>query len=75
MPFPSPDLDRLRVVFNQERAARELTYEQLAERSGLSRQTLLNISSGKYNGDLRTWLLLAKAFDRSLDDLLAPVWE
>lgn len=49
-------------------------FEQLAERSGISRQTLLNISSGKYNGDLRTWLKLSAAFAASLDDLLAPVW-
>jgi len=52
-----------------------LTYEQLAEKSGLSRQTLLNIASGKYNGDLRTWMLLARAFETDLDSLLSTTWD
>ncbi|ODA89870.1 hypothetical protein ATY41_12055 [Leifsonia xyli subsp. xyli] len=61
-------------MLNDRRHSTGLTFEQLAERSGISRQTLLNISSGKYNGDLRTWLRLSKAFEVSQDDLLAPVW-
>ncbi|MFT4259870.1 helix-turn-helix transcriptional regulator [Microbacterium sp.] len=70
-----PDLTRLRIIFVAQRDAHGWTYEELAERSGVSRQTLLNISSGKYNGDLKTWMKLARAFNTSLDELLAPVWE
>ncbi len=51
-----------------------MTYEQLAELSGISRQTLLNISSGKYNGDLRTWLKLARSFNEEIGRLLSDVW-
>ena len=51
-----------------------MTFDQLAEHSGISRQTLLNISSGKYNGDLRTWLKLARAFDVEIGALLSDVW-
>ena len=72
---PEPNLDSLRSILNAHRHAAGCTYEELSERSGLSRQTLLNIASGKYRGDLRTWLLLARAFETDLDTLLAPVWE
>lgn len=75
VPLPEPDLSRLRAVFVRERDNAGLTYEELAERSGVSRQTLLNLASGKYHGDLRTWMLLARAFDTNLDALLAPTWE
>lgn len=72
---PEPNLDALRSIFDARRHVVGWTYEELSERSGLSRQTLLNIASGKYRGDLRTWLLLARAFETDLDTLLAPVWE
>ncbi|WP_231635280.1 helix-turn-helix transcriptional regulator [Luteipulveratus halotolerans] len=69
-----PDLTRLREVFLSERGRHHQTYEELADATGLARQTLLNIASGKYHGDLRTWLLLAKTWGVTLDTLLAPVW-
>lgn len=74
-PVPPPNMERVREVFVRERATRHQTFETLAEETGLSRQTLLNISSGKYNGDLRTWLILSRAWGLSLDELLATVWE
>lgn len=67
-------MSKLRDVFIDRRAAAGQTYEELAEASGVSRQTLLNISAGRYNGDLRTWLLLSHAWRVGLDDLVAPVW-
>ncbi|WP_298038945.1 helix-turn-helix transcriptional regulator [uncultured Microbacterium sp.] len=69
-----PDLTRLGAIFNDHRATSGLTYDELAEKSGLSRQTLLNLAAGRFNGDLRTWMLLAKAFDTSLDAMLDPAW-
>ena len=74
MPSSAFDLSRLRGIINRRRTEAGLTFEQLAELSGVSRQTLLNLSSGKYNGDLRTWLRLAQAFDLGLDELLGEVW-
>ena len=59
---------------NNRRRASGLTFDQLAERSGVSRQTLLNISGGRYRGDIVTWLRLAPAFGVSLDELFAPVY-
>ena len=75
MPTPEPNLDALRAIFIDARERSGLTYDQLSERSGLSRQTLLNIASARYRGDLRTWLLLSRAFETPLDVLLAPVWK
>ena len=69
-----PDLTQLRLIFNKRRYESGLTFERLAEASGVSRQTLLNLSSGKYHGDLRTWLRLSRVFGVSLDELLADVW-
>lgn len=70
-----PDLSRMRLVFNDFRGRSGLTYDELAEASGISRRTLLHISSGKYVGDLRTWVVLAKVWGVSLDELIAPVWD
>lgn len=72
---PEPDLDQLRVAFNRARHAASLTFDQLAEYSGVSRQTLINLSQGRYYGDLKTWLKLSAAFGVSLDELVRPVWE
>lgn len=51
-----------------------MTIEQLSEASGVSRQTILNLGSGKHHGDLKTWLKLSKALGLDLDEMLAPVW-
>lgn len=47
-------MTQVRTIFNRARQQADLTFEELAELSGVSRQTLLNISGGKYYGDLRT---------------------
>lgn len=39
-----PDLSMLRVIFNRRRQESGLTFDELAERSGVARQTLLNVS-------------------------------
>lgn len=75
IPAPEPDMTQLRVVLSRARANAGWTFEELAERSGVSRQTLLNLSSGKYAGDLKTWLKLSRAFGIGMDELLAPVWD
>lgn len=64
----------MRSTFNAHRRDSGMTYDELAEVSGLSRRTLLNIGSGTYVGDLRTWLILAKVWGVSLDGLFEGVW-
>lgn len=74
-PLPQPDLDRLADAFTEARIASGLSYSDLVNMTGLARQTLFNIASGRVQGNLATWLLLARAFDVSLDELLGPVWD
>jgi len=71
---PEPDLDQLRVAFNRARYAANLTFDQLAELSGVSRQTLINLSQGRHYGDLKTWLKLSAAFGVTVDELVGAVW-
>lgn len=76
MPIPpDPDLTALKVVIGRARVRAGMTIEQLSEASGVSRQTILNLGSGKHYGDLKTWLKLSHALGIGLDELLAPVWE
>ncbi|WP_392507838.1 hypothetical protein ACF3NT_13625 [Naumannella halotolerans] len=72
---PEPNLATLREVFNRLRHQSGQSYDDLAEASGLSRRTLINIGTGTTHGDLRTWLILARTWSKSMDELLAPVWE
>ena len=74
MVTPDPDLTQLRLIFNRRRYESGMTYERLAEASGVSRQTLLNLASGKYRGDIGTWLRLSRVFGVSMDEMLADVW-
>ncbi|MGW9111692.1 helix-turn-helix transcriptional regulator [Microbacterium sp. NPDC055683] len=73
VPVPEPDLAQLRGIFNDHRHRSGLTYEQLSEQAGISRQTLLNLAAGRFHGDLRTWIKLSRAFGVTLDDLLSSV--
>ena len=74
MVVEEPDLAQLRVILTEAKRRSGWTFEQLAARSGVSRQTLINVASGRHRGTLKTWLKLARAFGVSLDELLAPVW-
>ncbi|MEZ2392069.1 helix-turn-helix transcriptional regulator [bacterium RCC_150] len=68
-------MTQLRHILNRRRAQAGLTLEQLAETSGVSRQTLLNLSSGRHYGDLKTWLKLSNAFGVDIGELLNDVWD
>ncbi|WP_147102877.1 helix-turn-helix transcriptional regulator [Nesterenkonia populi] len=75
MPLQSdPDLDQLKHILGKARVDAGMTLEQLAEASGVGRQTIVQLSNGKYYGDLKTWLKLSRALGVSLDELTAPVW-
>lgn len=65
---------RLAHAFKVHKANSGMTYDQLAEATGLARQTLLNLAAGRTYGDLRTWLILAKVWGVTLDDLTAAAW-
>lgn len=46
-----------------------LKQEELANIVGVTRQTISLIESGKYNPTIKLCLLLAKALDKTLDEL------
>ncbi|MEW2252328.1 MULTISPECIES: helix-turn-helix transcriptional regulator [unclassified Streptomyces] len=67
---PDPDLTALRLVLARLRTDRGWTFDELAERSGLSRRTLIDLEHGRTTGTLTTWHALAHTFDVPFDELL-----
>ncbi|MFI5534130.1 helix-turn-helix transcriptional regulator [Kitasatospora sp. NPDC051853] len=65
----------LRTELARLRADRGWTYDQLAERSGLSRRTVIEIEQGRTIGTLATWHALAHAFDVSVGALADKLCE
>ena len=47
----------------------DLTQQELADRVGVTRQTIGLIEAGKYNPTLKLCLMLARATRKSLDEL------
>lgn len=62
-------------VTNQIRTLRflngEMTQQQLADRVGVTRQTILAIENGKYSPSLELAFLIADVFDKPLEDVFA----
>ena len=54
------------------RVAKDLSQEQLAEKCGVSRQTISAIEKGDYNPTIRLCLAICKALGKTLDELF---WE
>ena len=51
------------------RVQSDLTQAQLAEKAGVTRQTIGLIEAGKFNPSLRLCLAIARALNKTLDDL------
>ena len=54
------------------RAALDLSQQQLAERVGVSRQTISAIEKGDYNPTIKLCLAICRALGKTLDELF---WE
>lgn len=54
------------------RIEKDLTQEELAEKVGITRQTVGLIESGRYNPTLKLCIDIAKALGKTLNDLF---WE
>ena len=54
------------------RIEKELSQAQLAERAGVTRQTIGLIEAGKYNPTLNLCLKICKTLNKTLDELF---WE
>jgi transcriptional regulator with XRE-family HTH domain len=70
---PDPDFDALRLELARLRAIAGWTYDELAERSGVSRRTLIEIEQGRTVGSLKTWHALAHVLGTSFDQLLGSM--
>lgn len=57
--------NRLRVL----RAERDLTQEDLARAVGVTRQTILAIEKGDYDPSLQLALLIARRFERPMEEV------
>ena len=54
------------------RAAKDMSQGELAERVGVSRQTINSIEKGDYNPTIKLCVAICKELDKTLDDLF---WE
>ncbi|MFF9051547.1 helix-turn-helix domain-containing protein [Streptomyces yangpuensis] len=68
-PPPAPNLKALHLELSRLRAARGWTYDQLAERSGLARRTLIEIEQGRTVGSIQTWHRLAHALGTPIGEI------
>ncbi|MFF9119023.1 helix-turn-helix transcriptional regulator [Streptomyces massasporeus] len=70
---PEPDLTALRVNLARLRGEHGWTFDELADRSGLSRRTLIDLEHGHTTGSVTTWHALAHTFDVPLEHLLGTL--
>lgn len=49
--------------------ADEMTQQALAEKVGVSRQTIISIEAGKYSPSLELAFKIAKAFDKDINEV------
>ena len=54
------------------RAEKDMSQAELAEKVGVSRQTINSIEKGDYNPTIKLCLSICKTLDRTLDELF---WE
>ncbi|WP_432590499.1 helix-turn-helix transcriptional regulator [Streptomyces sp. HD1123-B1] len=70
---PDPNLTALRVQLARLRDERGWTFDELAERSGLSRRTVIDLEHGRTTGSVTTWHALAHTFGVPLGPLLGTL--
>lgn len=61
-----------RIKLRMARVEHDLTQAQLAEKAGVTRQTIGLIENGAYNPTLNLCVAIARALDKTLNDLF---WE
>ncbi|MFF3277337.1 helix-turn-helix transcriptional regulator [Streptomyces chrestomyceticus] len=70
---PDPDLTALSLTLARLRGERGWTFDELADRSGLARRTLIDLEHGRAAGNVTTWHTLAHTFDVPIQDLLGAL--
>lgn len=69
-PTRDPNFEALRLTLARLRDERGWSFDELAERSGVSRRTLIEMEHGQSNGRLESWFRIAEAFETPLGDLV-----
>lgn len=69
-PFGMPNFGALQSEFQRLRHQSGLTYDALAEKTGVSRRTLISIENGQSHGSVETWYRISRAFGVNLSDLM-----
>lgn len=69
-PVREPNFEALRLELSRHRASRGWTYDELAERSGVTRRTLIAMETGTTNGRVDSWFRVAQAFGLEVGELL-----
>ncbi len=59
----------IRNLVRQKRLLGDMTQQQLADRVGVTRQTILSIEKGKYTPSVALALCIAEVFDVSVETL------
>ena len=62
----------MRNILQQLRAEKSWTQNQLAQRLGVSRQTINALETGKYDPSLPLAFAIAKLFRRPIEDIFRP---
>jgi transcriptional regulator with XRE-family HTH domain len=69
-----PNFGALRSEFRRRRRDAGLTYDALAEKTGVSRRTLISIENGQSNGSVESWYRIAGALDIDMADLMRSLY-
>lgn len=72
---PEPNLTAMRIAFSTKRKAGRLTYEDVAEKSGIARRTVQRLETGEREGNLKTWFYLANAVDLQFSTLVSSLYD
>jgi putative transcriptional regulator len=67
-----PDMSPVNMKLRVARTAKRLSQQELAEAVQATRQTVGLIENGKYNPTLNLCLRIARALDKTLDELFWP---
>jgi DNA-binding XRE family transcriptional regulator len=73
-PSAVPNFGALRSEFRRRRNDAGLTYDALAEMTGVSRRTLISIENGQSNGSVETWYHIARALGINMSDLMSSLY-
>lgn len=62
-------MGELKCSLKKYRALKDLTQEQLAERVGVRRETIMRLEAGKYNPSLKLAIDIARIVEAPIEDI------